>query len=165
MTMTTVIDSPVGPIRLTSDDGLLFGLFFADDQPASPAADNHPQPFAAVVEQLDAYFAGTLTEFDVPLRLDGTAFQRRVWDVLRTIPYGHTVSYGEIATELGKASASRAVGAANGSNPISVIIPCHRVIGSTGKLTGYGGGLPRKQALLDLERRHRPVDADLLPLR
>jgi methylated-DNA-[protein]-cysteine S-methyltransferase len=165
MTTTTIIDSPVGPIRLTSDDGVLCGLFFDDDGRTPHGATNRPQAFAPVAEQLDAYFAGTLTEFDVPLRLDGTPFQRRVWDVLRSIPYGHTVSYGEIATELGRPSASRAVGAANGSNPIGIVVPCHRVIGSDGKLTGYGGGLPRKQALLDLERLHRPVDAALLPLR
>jgi methylated-DNA-[protein]-cysteine S-methyltransferase len=165
MTTTSIIDSPVGPIRLTIDDGVLCGLFFADDGRAPHDATSRPQAFAPVAEQLDAYFAGTLTEFDVPLRLDGTPFQRRVWEVLRSIPYGDTVSYGEIATELGRPSASRAVGAANGSNPIAIVVPCHRVIGSTGRLTGYGGGLPRKRALLDLEHLHRPAGAALLPLR
>ncbi len=103
--------------------------------------------------QLDAYFTGKLRQFSVPLDLRGTDFQRRVWEVLRDIPYGETRSYGEVARTLGLPNASRAVGLANGANPISIIIPCHRVIGVNGKLVGYGGGLHRKQALLDLEAR------------
>ena len=102
-------------------------------------------------EQLDAYFAGELRDFDVPLDMRGTAFQRRVWEALLSIPYGETRSYGAIAAAIGLPSASRAVGAANGSNPVSIIVPCHRVIGANGRLTGYGGGVHRKDALLALE--------------
>ena len=104
-----------------------------------------------MVAQLEAYFAGELTTFNVDLELAGTEFQRRVWAALQTIPYGETRSYGQIADQIGSPSASRAVGMANGHNPISIIVPCHRVIGSSGKLTGYGGGIERKQALLELE--------------
>jgi methylated-DNA-[protein]-cysteine S-methyltransferase len=111
-----------------------------------------PDAFADVVTQLDAYFAGTLAEFDVDLRLDGTEFQRRVWAALQTIPYGETRSYGQIAAHIGSPAASRAIGLANGRNPISIIVPCHRVIGSSGSLTGYGGGIERKRALLELEK-------------
>jgi methylated-DNA-[protein]-cysteine S-methyltransferase len=106
-----------------------------------------------IAEQLDQYFAGTLRQFDVRLDVRGTDFQRRVWELLRTIPYGETRSYGQLARALGKPRASRAVGRANGTNPVSIIIPCHRVIGSNGTLVGYGGGLDRKQALLALEAR------------
>ena len=105
-----------------------------------------------MVEQLGAYFAGELTRFDVDLTLAGTQFQRRVWTALQTIPYGETRSYGEIAEQIGAPGASRAVGLANGRNPIGIIVPCHRVIGASGSLTGYGGGLERKKALLDLEK-------------
>lgn len=106
-----------------------------------------------VARELDAYFAGKLRQFSVPLDLRGTDFQRRVWELLRDIPYGETRSYGQVACALACPTASRAVGRANGSNPISIVVPCHRVIGADGKLTGYGGGLDRKQALLDLEAR------------
>lgn len=106
---------------------------------------------AALARELDAYFAGTLRQFTVPLDLRGTAFQLRVWELLCEIPYGETRSYGEIAQVLGNPKATRAVGQANGRNPVSIIVPCHRVIGSDGRLTGYGGGLHRKRALLDLE--------------
>ena len=106
---------------------------------------------AQAAAQLDAYFAGELTDFDVPLDMRGTPFQRRVWEELRNIPYGETWSYGQVAAAIGRPSASRAVGSANGSNPVSIIVPCHRVIGSSGKLVGYGGGLHRKDALLALE--------------
>ncbi len=114
--------------------------------PADPGA------FAGIVEQLLGYFAGTLTEFDVDLDVAGTPFQRRVWRALQTIPYGETRSYGQIAEQIGSPGASRAVGLANGRNPVSIIVPCHRVIGSTGGLTGYGGGLDRKKTLLALEK-------------
>jgi len=107
--------------------------------------------FAAAVDQLEEYFAGQRTEFELELELAGTPFQRRVWSALMTIPYGQTRSYGEIAMQLDAPGASRAVGLANGRNPIAIIVPCHRVIGANGKLTGYGGGLSRKRALLDLE--------------
>lgn len=107
--------------------------------------------FAAAVDQLEEYFAGQRTEFELELEMAGTPFQRRVWSALMTIPYGQTRSYGEIAMQLDAPGASRAVGLANGRNPIAIIVPCHRVIGANGKLTGYGGGLSRKRALLDLE--------------
>jgi methylated-DNA-[protein]-cysteine S-methyltransferase len=109
--------------------------------------------FTEACGQLDEYFAGERTEFDLPLNPAGTPFQRRVWDALKTIPYGEIRSYGEIAEQIGRPGAARAVGLANGRNPISIVVPCHRVIGASGALTGYGGGLERKQYLLDLETR------------
>jgi methylated-DNA-[protein]-cysteine S-methyltransferase len=109
------------------------------------------EPFWTVREQLDDYFAGRRTNFDVPLTMTGSAFQRRVWSELRKIPYGESISYGELAQRIGIPSAARAVGTANGLNPIAVIVPCHRVIGADGSLTGFGGGLERKRFLLDLE--------------
>ena len=112
-----------------------------------------PAALRAAKRQLAEYFDGTRRDFDLPLSADGTAFQRRVWDELRRIPYGETISYGELARRIGKPTASRAVGAANGRNPLAIVVPCHRVIGADGTLTGYGGGLPVKQALLALERR------------
>jgi methylated-DNA-[protein]-cysteine S-methyltransferase len=120
-------------------------------------------PFAAAHAQLDEYFAGDRTEFDLPLHPSGTPFQLKVWDALRTIPYGEVRSYGEIAEQIGKPGAARAVGLANGRNPISIIVPCHRVIGASGALTGYGGGLERKQALLDLESRTAAGQLALMP--
>jgi methylated-DNA-[protein]-cysteine S-methyltransferase len=117
------------------------------------------QPFAEAVRQLDAYFAGRLRQFDLPLAPKGTAFQQRVWQALLDIPYGETVSYGELARRISRPSAVRAVGAANGQNPLSIVIPCHRVIGSDGRLVGYGGGLPAKSALLALEQRVAGVPA------
>src|SRR5205085_10571542 len=109
-------------------------------------------PFAAAIAQLRAYFRGESTAFDVPLELRGTPFQRRVWASLCTIPYGETVTYGALAQRLGTPSAARAVGLANGRNPVGIIVPCHRVVGSDGSLTGYGGGLDRKRRLLEFER-------------
>jgi len=106
-----------------------------------------------VLEQLQQYFDGSRKRFQIKLNLQGTSFQRQVWQALQRIPYGRTVSYGEIAMQVGFPKASRAVGAANGQNPVSIIVPCHRVIGKNGQLVGYGGGLPIKEALLDLERR------------
>jgi methylated-DNA-[protein]-cysteine S-methyltransferase len=122
---------------------------------AAPASQDGPDaaPLAAAARQLTEYFAGQRTEFDLPLEMAGTDFQRRVWAALREIPYGETVSYGELARGLGQASASRAVGLANGKNPFAVVVPCHRVVGSDGSLTGYGGGLDRKRFLLALEQR------------
>jgi methylated-DNA-[protein]-cysteine S-methyltransferase len=117
--------------------------------------------FADAAGQLEAYFAGELTEFDVDIRLNGTEFQRRVWAALRTVPYGETRSYGEIAAQIGSPGASRAVGLANGRNPVGIIVPCHRVIGSSGGLTGYGGGLDRKRALLAMEKNNAPAGATL----
>jgi methylated-DNA-[protein]-cysteine S-methyltransferase len=148
------IDSPIGDLTLAGVGCALTHLLMAEQAHApdrsgwKPAG---PDAFANVVTQLDAYFAGTLTEFDVDLRLDGTEFQRRVWAALQTIPYGETRSYGQIAEQIGSPAASRAIGLANGRNPISIIVPCHRVIGSSGGLTGYGGGIERKRTLLELE--------------
>ena len=118
-------------------------------------APGDPAWFTEILGQLDAYFAGRLTEFDIPVKLDGTEFQRRVWSQLQAIPYGETISYGELARRVGSPKASRAVGLANGRNPVTIIVPCHRVIGSNGKLTGYGGGLDRKTWLLDHEAANR----------
>ena len=153
--LTSRVDSPIGPLTLTASDGALIGLTMENQRhvrPASPDWRRDDAWFADVAEQLDAYFAGDLTEFDLPMRLAGTQFQRRVWEGLCTIPYGQTLSYGALATRVGSPGGSRAVGLANGRNPIAVIVPCHRVIGANGSLTGYGGGLERKIALLELER-------------
>ncbi|NEA86340.1 methylated-DNA--[protein]-cysteine S-methyltransferase [Streptomyces sp. SID9913] len=156
MKQHTVIDSPYGPLTLVADDdGVLCGLYMTEQRhrPAEETfGDRDDAPFAEAREQLSAYFAGELKEFTLPLRPHGTPFQRRVWDELRRIPYGETRSYGRLADALGSPKASRAVGLANGRNPIGIVIPCHRVIGASGSLTGYGGGLERKQRLLDFER-------------
>ncbi len=141
------IDSPVGPLRLSGDADCLRGLWFSK----GPASGDRA-PFNEVIAQLEAYFRGELREFHLKLALEGTPFQLRVWQELCAIPYGTTTSYGELARRIGNPAASRAVGLANGSNPIAIIVPCHRVIGSNGKLTGYGGGLEIKQKLLELER-------------
>jgi methylated-DNA-[protein]-cysteine S-methyltransferase len=151
----TVIDSPYGLLTLVADDGVLSGLYMTEQRhrpPEETFGEPDERPFAEAEEQLTAYFAGELKEFTLELRLNGTPFQRTVWDQLRRIPYGETRSYGELADALGKPSASRAVGLANGRNPIGIIVPCHRVVGANGSLTGYGGGLERKQRLLDFER-------------
>ncbi|HEU0196817.1 MAG TPA: methylated-DNA--[protein]-cysteine S-methyltransferase [Nevskiaceae bacterium] len=146
------LDSPIGQLRLVSDGEALCGLYMGDeveDQRAPLKRD--PGPLREVVRQLRAYFAGELRKFDVPLAAAGTAFQKRVWQALCNIPYGQAISYGELARRVGNPKASRAVGLANGRNPISIIVPCHRVIGANGSLTGYGGGLPRKRWLLEHE--------------
>lgn len=157
-TVKTIVDSPVGSLTLVGEDGQLTGLYM-DGQRHRPAEEDFGAvdagPFGAVVEQLAAYFAGELDTFDLPLSLRGTPFQRTVWAALREIPYGETISYGELAQHLGRPSAARAVGLANGKNPVGIIVPCHRVVGSGGGLTGYGGGLARKQYLLDFERARR----------
>ena len=151
----TVIDSPYGPLTLVATDGTLSGLYMTD-QRHRPAQETFgvrdDRPFGAAVDQLEAYFKGELKEFTVELHLDGTPFQRSVWQQLVRIPYGETRTYGELADALGNPGASRAVGLANGKNPIGIVVPCHRVVGSDGSLTGYGGGLERKQRLLDFER-------------
>ncbi|MER6039107.1 methylated-DNA--[protein]-cysteine S-methyltransferase [Streptomyces sp. NPDC001835] len=155
MKQHTVTDSPYGPLTLVAEDGVLCGLYMAGQRhrpPEETFGDPDDTPFAEAREQLSAYFAGELKEFTLELRLSGTPFQRGVWDRLTRIPYGETRSYGELATELGNPKASRAVGLANGRNPIGIIVPCHRVIGAAGSLTGYGGGLDRKRRLLDFER-------------
>lgn len=150
----TVMDSPYGELTLVATDGVLSGLYMTDQRhrPAQETfGDRDESPFGEAISQMEAYFAEELTEFDLELRLDGTPFQRLVWDELLRIPYGETRTYGELAELLGRPSASRAVGLANGKNPISVIVPCHRVVGANGSLTGYGGGLDRKQRLLAFE--------------
>jgi methylated-DNA-[protein]-cysteine S-methyltransferase len=154
------MNSPVGPLTLAGKDGRLMHLRMVD-QTYEPSRDGWVEAddiFADAIEQLEAYFAGERTEFDLDLDLVGTNFQRRVWAALLTIPYGETRSYGEIARQIGAPTAYRAVGLANGHNPIGIIVPCHRVIGSNGSLTGYGGGIDKKRALLALEKsRVSPV--------
>lgn len=155
----TRMDSPLGELTLYGDGEALGGVQTPPKDgversiPENWVAD--AKPFAEVERQLTAYFAGELREFDLPLAPAGTAWQLRVWRALTTIPYGETAGYGELAEELGKPTASRAVGTANGRNPISVIVPCHRIIGADGSLTGYAGGLDRKRKLLNLEGRQR----------
>ena len=146
--------SPIGPLTLIARDGHLTHLVMEDQAHAAavpPGSRRDDAYFVDVRGQLDEYFAGTRTGFDVAVRLEGTEFQRAVWAQLCAIPYGSTISYGELARRVGNPKASRAVGLANGRNPIAVIVPCHRVIAGDGSLGGYGGGLDRKTALLDLE--------------
>jgi methylated-DNA-[protein]-cysteine S-methyltransferase len=156
------VASPIGTLLLTSDGSALTGLFTAPERKAYATEgwlqDAAIAPLAATARQLSEYFAGTRREFDLPLRLDGTPFQQRVWRELVEIPYGETWSYGQLATRIGNPKASRAVGLANGQNPISILVPCHRVIGANGSLTGYGGGLERKRWLLSHEGRQYPAD-------
>jgi len=150
--------SPIGPLTLIGRDGRLTHLVLEDQvhaTPTPPGSLRDDTAFTAVRNQLDEYFAGSRTVFDVPVRLEGTAFQRAVWAQLCAIPYGSTISYGELARRVGNPKASRAVGLANGRNPVAVIVPCHRVIAGDGTLGGYGGGLDRKAALLGLEATHR----------
>lgn len=149
-------EAPIGQLLLAGDGEALSLLGFPRGKMQrvhAPDWTRDPGPFRDVSRQLEQYFAGELTAFDLPLAPSGTPFQEQVWAALRQIPYGVTWSYGELARHIGKPNASRAVGAANGLNPIPVIIPCHRVIGSNGKLTGFGGGLDTKEFLLGLEAR------------
>lgn len=155
MTYYMHMESPVGRLLLTADDKALTGIYFPGSHPAvgDDWKERPAHPVLKVAKrQLGEYFAGRRRVFDLPLAPKGTAFQLSVWKALRAIPYGKTRSYGDIARKIGKPKAVRAVGAANGANPIPVVVPCHRVIGSDGSLTGYGGGLPRKRRLLALER-------------
>jgi methylated-DNA-[protein]-cysteine S-methyltransferase len=152
----TQIESPLGPLILVADDSGLRQILFVNGRHAAqpePSWKEAEAPFTETIRQLCAYFAGELEHFDLPLAPEGTPFQLGVWRSLCDIPYGATISYGELAGRIGNPKACRAVGLANGSNPIPIVIPCHRVIGSNGKLTGYGGGLPIKEKLLALERR------------
>jgi methylated-DNA-[protein]-cysteine S-methyltransferase len=147
-------ESPVGPLLLAGDSNALRRVSFESSKRCAPPRPDWKQdkaPFEEVVRQLQAYFRGKLKEFDLPLAMEGTEFQLRVWNELRTIPYGETISYAQLAGRIGNPKAVRAVGLANGSNPIPIIVPCHRVIGSDGSLTGFGGGLSTKKKLLDLE--------------
>jgi methylated-DNA-[protein]-cysteine S-methyltransferase len=148
----TIVDSPVGELLLSGDGEALTGVYFTPFERPDGEPDDHDPVLAEARQQLKEYFAGEREEFDLPLAPSGTGFQRRVWAALREIPYATTTSYGEIARrlELGSQGA-RAVGLANGSNPIPIIVPCHRVIGADGSLTGYGGGLDRKRTLLTVE--------------
>ena len=150
------ISTPVGRLRLTGDEEGLRSISFQNRiHPAALAGSRlrTEEPFREAIAQLNAYFAGELRRFDLPLAPEGTPFQREVWSALTAIPYGETVSYGGLARRLGRPAASRAVGAANGRNPIPIVVPCHRVIGADGSLTGFGGGLAIKRRLLDLEAR------------
>jgi methylated-DNA-[protein]-cysteine S-methyltransferase len=150
----TTMDSPIGELLLLGDGQALHGLYMqAGRKPIEvrPAWTRDDEAFADVRSQLEEYFAGERTRFDMPMHLDGTAFQRTVWHALTEIPYGQTISYGELARRIGRPDLARAVGTANGQNPIAVIVPCHRVIGANGKLVGYGGGLDNKRRLLELE--------------
>ena len=162
--VTTTIDSPVGPLTIIASERGVRAILWPDDDPrrVPAAADvqgarggalDHPV-VAAVVEQLGEYFAGERRDFDVPLDVVGTDFQRSAWDALRTIDYGTTVSYGEQADRMGDRRKARAVGAANGRNPVSIVVPCHRVVGADGSLTGFAGGVDTKAWLLDHERAH-----------
>ncbi len=150
----TVVDSPIGPLTLVRTDGALSGLYLAEHRhrPGPHTfGDLAATGFEEITEQLDEYFAGRRTEFTVPLGLHGTPFQRRVWQALQSVPYGTVCTYTELAAAVGQPTAVRAVAAANGRNPVSIVVPCHRVIGRDGTLSGYAGGLDRKRYLLDRE--------------
>ena len=169
-------DSPIGPLLLAATDRGLRALYMRLHRHVSEDVDPRWVPVARgsatqrgildrTCQQLDEYFAGRRTAFDVPLDVDGSPFQRAVWDGLRAIPFGQTVSYGELARRIGNAKAVRAVGLANGRNPVSIVVPCHRVIGADGSMTGYGGGIERKVFLLALEgRREDPARMNQLAL-
>jgi methylated-DNA-[protein]-cysteine S-methyltransferase len=168
----TMVSSPVGRLTLVATDEGLAGILWENDRPrrvrfALEAEDNRHPVLVETARQLEEYFAGQRKAFALKLDLAGTAFQRKVWDALLTIPFGETRSYGQIARQVGNARAVRAVGAANGRNPVSIVAPCHRVIGSTGRLTGFGGGLDAKAHLLALEgaktgRLPRAIDTNSL---
>lgn len=154
-----IVQSPVGRILLAGNERVLTHLSFQDGRhPTEPDPRwiHAEKPFERPIRQLEEYFSGKRKTFTITLAPHGTPFQQRVWQALQAIPYGQTQSYGQIAKAVGKPTASRAVGAANGQNPISIIVPCHRVIGSNGKLVGYGGGLSIKETLLAHESNHRP---------
>jgi methylated-DNA-[protein]-cysteine S-methyltransferase len=158
MYFCTIEETPVGALRLVADErGLNTVWFLRGRKKEAPQDDWKEDPafFLEVTRQLQEYFAGALREFEIPLFMEGTDFQRRVWKNLQKIPYGETISYGELANRIGNPKAVRAVGAANGQNPLPIIVPCHRVIGSNGSLTGFGGGLEKKRKLLDLESSQR----------
>jgi methylated-DNA-[protein]-cysteine S-methyltransferase len=154
----TTVESPIGELLLVGDGEALHGLYMQEGpRPRQVGAGwkDAEEPFEAAREQLGQYFAGERVEFDLELRAAGSPFQRRVWSALGEIPYGDTISYGELARRIDPPGDPRAVGAANGRNPISIVVPCHRVIGADGTLTGYGGGIERKRFLLELEAARR----------
>ncbi|HET7268251.1 MAG TPA: methylated-DNA--[protein]-cysteine S-methyltransferase [Oleiagrimonas sp.] len=159
------IDTPIGPLLLAMDDaGLTHVGLPHDKHPVAPGSGwtRDARRLAVATQQFTAWFAGELRAFDLPLHASGTAFQQSVWQALCDIPYAATESYGALAKRIDKPRAVRAVGAANGANPLAIIVPCHRVIGANGSLTGYGGGLPAKRWLLAHERRHAPAEALVL---
>jgi len=155
-----VYNSPLGPLYIAEESGCITQISFMDadtrkkfQHVSAPGSDSGQSPtMQACLDELDAYFVGRLTSFTVPIKLEGTAFRKRVWEALMTIPYGQTISYKELALRIDSPKAIRAVGGANHNNPVSIIVPCHRVIGASGKLVGYGGGLGNKEFLLELER-------------
>ena len=154
-------DSPIGPLLVAGDSDRLHLISFpTESRTKQPQADwcRDESLFVEAFRQLDAYFAGELTRFDLPLRLAGTAFQNKVWTALCDIPFAETISYGELASRIGKPSASRALGGANGANPLPIVVPCHRVIGSDKSLTGFGGGIETKRFLLAHEQRFCPAE-------
>jgi methylated-DNA-[protein]-cysteine S-methyltransferase len=160
----TVVDSPVGPLTLVADGAALVGLYFDGHLRPPRLADRGPRAddgFDAAVRQLGEYFAGTRREFDLELAPRGSAFEEKVWALLTKIPYGETRTYGQLAADLGDPGGAQAVGNANGWNPISIVVPCHRVVGTSGSLTGYAGGLRRKRFLLSLEEPPAAEDGRL----
>jgi methylated-DNA-[protein]-cysteine S-methyltransferase len=156
----TTLDSPIGRLVLLADADGLHEIRLPNQPPVPFAPGDNPH-LARAVEQLTEYFAGTRTTFDLELAPEGTPFQREVWDALLAIPYGETCSYKAVAERIGKPAAVRAVGAANGRNPLPIVVPCHRVIGASGSLVGYGGGLDAKRVLLELERRRSAAQPEL----
>lgn len=150
-----IVDSPVGRLRLEADENVITTIFFHAKEPVTRGRLDGV--LGHLQDQLRLYFSGQLEQFDLPLAPRGTEFQRDVWTALTKIPYGKTVSYRDVAKSIGRPDAVRAVGAANGQNPIPIVIPCHRVIGSNGSLTGFGGGIAMKRALLELESGQRTL--------
>jgi methylated-DNA-[protein]-cysteine S-methyltransferase len=156
----TTIDSPIGPLLLTGEDGMLRGLYMQGGRrpvAIDPRWQRADDAFGTVRSQLRQYFSGLRRAFELELKLAGSPFELAVWNALQRIPFGTTTSYGALAQQIGHPSAARAVGLANGRNPVAVIVPCHRVIGADGSLTGFGGGLERKRFLLDLETGVLPL--------
>lgn len=168
MTYYDLIDSPVGQLLITGDGEAVTGIYL-ENHKGGPAIEESwrrdPSRFTEARDQLAEYFAGTRREFALPLKLDGTAFQKSVWELLKQIPFGETVSYGDLAKTLDAPNASRAVGSAVGRNPVSIVVPCHRVLGSAGAITGYAGGVDRKRILLELEGIAAPIQPSLLEVR
>jgi methylated-DNA-[protein]-cysteine S-methyltransferase len=149
------VETPIGRLLLAGDEDAVRQIHFAPNSPEAEWENRATEPIKEAAKQLMEYFSGRRTSFDLPLAPEGTSFQKSVWRQLCDIPYGETISYGELARRVGNPKASRAVGAANGQNPLPIVVPCHRVIGANGKLTGFGGGIPVKEALLALESRQR----------
>lgn len=156
MRYRTEISSPLGQLRLFCEDDALIGLYFEDHVPAprDESGRDDAAPFASAIEQLEEFFAGERIVFDIEFKLQGTAFQQQVWAELSSIPFGETRTYGAIASDCKRPSAVRAVGASVGRNPLSIIVPCHRVLGANGSLTGFAGGIDRKRWLLEHEKEN-----------